>query len=189
MNTGGGQNFNISTATKLKIGAGVKAHQRNLSPDSLKKWKEQVRNKHLGKQHLNIDSKLQISESLKTYYSENKQSDLTKDKRSTSRRKRGIELPRFVNVRQYAAGPVYCVSKHPKCKYKQFNNLEDCLNYLFILDLPEIIMKLRIQVSDMLARSINMTKNIDYLLDQVYKLRNWIADSIEKEEKSPETKC
>lgn len=185
MNTGG-DSFTMSEETKLKIGASVKRHQQNLSPKSLSIWKENVRKKHIGKHNLRDDSKQQISYSLKNFYKLHPQKEGTKNKRSESRRKRGKGLPRFVNIREYKFGEIYCISKHPLLKYKQFTNLDECLKELEILNTKYQIIELKKKLEVLMEINASISKQIDNLYDLIDSFKRNILQKIES---SSETKC
>lgn len=171
MNTGG-NSFTMSEESKRKIGAGVKTHQASLSPQSLAKWKNSVRQKHIGKHNLSDNSKVQISQSLRKFYKENPQTNETKDKRSSSRRKRGDGLPRFVNVRNFASGPIYVIAKHPLVKYKQFNELEKCLQHLNMLNVKLEIAAIQSKLIKLIANQQKILQTIDEILRMINDLQN-----------------
>jgi hypothetical protein len=151
----------------------VKAHQKNMSPRSLAKWKLYVKSKHIGRHKPNDDAKKRISNSLINHYKKHKQSDQTKDLRSNSRRKYGHGLPRYVGVRQYENGPVYVIGKHPKIKYKQFTSLEECLSFLFILDNATDIRKIISNIKEYMCSSKKSSDALEKINnDMIEKLRN-----------------
>ncbi len=178
MNTGG-NNFAMSEETKRKIGASVKKHQQNLSPKSLSIWKENVRKKHIGKHNLRDESKQQISDSLKTFYTLHPQREVTKNKRSESRRLRGHGLPRFVNVRIYKSGKIFCISKHPLLKYKQFTNLDECLQELEMLNIKYQIIELKKRLEVLMEINANISRQIDDLYILINSFKQHISQLIE----------
>ena len=171
----GGDSFTMSEETKAKIGAAVKAHQANLSPTSLKAWKDKVRLKHIGKHNLSNESKNQISDSLKSYYDAHPQSDETKDKRSASHRKYGKGLPRYVGVRKYASGNVYCISKHPLVKYEQFHDLESCLQRLEFLNLRLQIRELENRLTKLSETNKQVLETLDAIVQCIENLKQTIV--------------
>lgn len=124
------------------------------------------------------ESKKMVSDSLKNYYKYVGESLETKERKSSSHQKTSIGLPRYVNRRIFPKKIVYCIGKHPKLKYKQFETLKECLRYLFMLNnedaIIEILNKLKIIID-----SINRTQIlINELENQISTFENAIKSKI-----------
>jgi hypothetical protein len=137
-------------------------------------------------------SKRQISDSLKEYFANQGETLETKERKSESHRKRGFGLPRYVNVRNFPSRTVYCIGKHPKLKYKQFDTLEECLKYLFRLDMPidlsEDINLIKLKI-DNLQIQLERVKNAWNDVEKEMQILLQFINSYDKKEQCSETKC
>jgi hypothetical protein len=166
--------------------------RKQICASSKKRMLLSLKKRHIEKP-MSDKSKLQIGDSLREYYANQGETLETKEKKSESHRKRGFGLPRYVNVRNFPSRTVYCIGKHPKLKYKQFDTLEECLEYLFRLDMPldltEDINLLKVKLDNL---KIQLDKVKDVLNDvekQLQLFQQFIINSYDKKEQCSETKC
>lgn len=94
----------------------------------------------------------------------------TKNKKSSSHRVRGHGLPRYVNVRIFPTRTVYVIGKHPLCRYKQFDSLDDCLKYLFLLDNRSEIERLKETTAKLVICQQKISEDLQNIQNQIDKL-------------------
>ncbi len=148
-------------------------------PLTVEKMRQSLIERHK-KKPMTIESKNKIKNTLLERNSTIRESIDTRNKKSISHRVRGIGLPRYVNVRIFPRKKVYVIGKHPKCKYKQFDNLESCLTYLFLLDNKDEIHKLKDMTENLVEQHNKVSKSID---EVELAIKNFILMM------SSETKC
>lgn len=141
--SGGGQNSILSDLHKKNISIAFQKRICNMTKNERDLYGKMMRLRHTGRKLTN-ESKNKIKLGLSIYHQNGGDSVYSLNKRSTSRRKYGKGLPRFVNIRHMASKTVFVIGKHPECSYKQFANKMDCL--VFLLGLTNDIEDVKIIV-------------------------------------------
>ncbi len=154
---------------------------KNMSSYTIEKMRAALIKRHKDKP-MKSSSKIQISNSLKKYYREVGEKLSTKEKKCASHRKYEHGLPRYVNVRHFPTRTVYCIGKHPKIKYMQFNSLKSCLLYLFMLDnineLRLMIENVKSYLDKVNERLIRQKETLDKLEKMIYDFRDKMTELI-----------
>jgi group I intron endonuclease len=148
---------------------------KKMSSYTLEKMRIALIKRHKEKPMKN-SSKNQISSSLKKYYRDVGEKIESKIKKSNSHRKYGHGLPRYINVRHFPTRTVYCIGKHPKLKYKQFNSLGECLRFLFMLDNADDFRKIKELISKVQENSNNIIKMYENMISITGMLEKLITE-------------
>lgn len=176
--TGGDAPEHVSAESNAKRSATHTKRFQNMTEDEKLDWSKMLKERHK-KKPMSEETKAKIRASLKKY---SKTADYSRRPRSASTRS-----IKYLRVRKNKISTAYIIENHPKCKYKNFNNLADCKRYLFYLNAQDDIINLHKKTKELLDNMKKCAEQIQEVLNTLKTFKTIIENLINENESSSET--
>jgi group I intron endonuclease len=162
--TGGDSPESVSEESNLRRSKTHTERFKNMDEDAKRNWSEVLKKRHKNKP-MTEETRKKISESVKKAFAEGKFKNRFKDNPRT------IKFPKYIRIRKNKNTVSYIVQNHPKCKFKAFSTMEECINYLQILEFSMVLPDIKIQLEKLQESSLRQEKIFDEIMQAIYNLQ------------------